>query len=206
MRLDKVVLRTLLTTLLAIIILVSALILLLCLAFPSTMMDITYKMGMNDASVKYAMRAYKQSGSVQYVAFATETAIGADDYADIERCGLQLIADEDFTLYCESRNVGLDLDTTKITYQQYVYGQVSVAQYRLDKKTEAQETAFKGVGSTFPQNNAVVGLMITAMTEMDGATVTEIKLKMQALLPNVTDTAQAQYLQEAIALCVNAGY
>ena len=76
----------------------------------------------------------------------------------------------------------------------------------MDKKSEAQDTAFTGVGNTFPQNNAVVGLMITAITHQDGATVTEIKIKMQALLPSVTDAAGAQYLQEAIALCVNAGY
>ena len=204
MRLDKVVWRTLLSTLLAIVILLSALSLLLCLVFPSTVMEITYKLGWDDVSVKYAMRAYNQTGSVKYVVFATETAIGTNDYADIERCGLLLIADEDFQTYSESRNV--NLDTTKITYQQYVYGKISLAQYRMDKKTEAQDTAFAGIGNTFPQNNAAVALMVTALTEKDGATVTEIKIKMQTLLPNVTDEAQAQYLQEAIALCVNNGY
>lgn len=198
---DKIVLRTLLSTLLAILILVSALACLLCLAFPSTMMEMTYQLGMDGESIKYAMRSYDRSGSVEYVAFATETAIGADMDNRVEECGLQLIADDEFAEYCIRRNE--NLDTTKITYEQYVYGQVSVAQYRLDKKPDALDTAFAGVGNTFPQNNAVVGLLITAITAEDGAMVADIKTRMQALQDSVTDTVQATYLADAIALCDN---
>ena len=198
---DKIVLRTILSTLLAILILIVSLVCLLCFAFPSTMMEMTYKLGMDGASIKYAMRSYGRFGSVEYVAFATETAIGADMDERVEECGLQFISDDNFAEYCARRNE--NLDTTKITYEQYVYGQVSVAQYRLDKKTDALDTAFDGVGYTFPQNNAVVGLLITAITAEDGATVADIKARMQDLQDNVTDTTQATYLAEAIALCDN---
>ena len=201
MRLDKIVWRTIASTLLAILILLAMLTCLLCCAFPSTMMEMTYELGMDGASVHFAMSAYGRSGSVEYVAFATETAIGADMDESVETCGLKLIADNEFDEYCDRRNE--KLDTTKITYRQYVFGQVSVAQYRMDKKAEAQDTAFLGVGNTFPQNNAVVGLLITAITQEDGATVAEIKTRMQALQSSVTESAQATYLAEAIALCDN---
>lgn len=199
MRVDKVVLRTFLSTLLAIVILLTALFSVLCLGFPSTMMELTYKLGMDGESIKYAMRAYERSGSVDYVAFATETAIVADKDAKIEACGLKLVADDEFTVYCDRRNQALD--TSQITYDQYVYAMISTAQYRQNKKTEAQTTAFEAVGNTFPQNNAVVGLLTTAIGANDLVTVSEIKTKLQTLQANVTDATDSAYLQQVLLLC-----
>ena len=199
MRVDKVIWRSILSTLLAIVILLTILSCLLCWVFPSTMMDLTYKLGMNGESVKYAMRAYNQTGSVAYVAFATETAIVADNDKNVEECGLKLIADDEFAVYCAKRNE--KLDTSNITYEQYVYGMVSTSQYRQGKKSQAQETAFVAVGNTFPKNNAVVGLLTTAIGVNDLVTVAEIKVQLQALQPNVTETADSAYLVEILQLC-----
>ena len=199
MRADKVILRTILSTLLAIVILLTILFSTLCLCFPSTMMELTYKLGMDGTSIKYAMRAYNRSGSVEYVAFATETAIASDNYKRIEECGLELIEDDEFVVYCTRRNQ--NIDTSKITYDQYVYAMVSTAQYRQGKKTEAQNTAFAGIGNTFPTNNAVVGLLAIAIGENDLLTVSEIKTKLQTLQLSVTDVADSAYLQQILQLC-----
>lgn len=199
MRVDKVIWRSILSTLLAIAILLTVLSCLLCWVFPSTMMEITYKLGMSGESVKYAMRAYSRSGSVEYVAFATETAIVADKDKSIEECGLKLIADDEFVVYCERRNE--KLDTSNITYDQYVYAMVSLAQYRQDKKSEAQTTAFNGIGTSFPKNNAVVGLLTTAIDAKDLVTIAEIKSGLQRLQPNVTDPVDIAYLLETLQKC-----
>lgn len=201
MRVDKVILRSFLSTLLAIAILLTILFSLLCTVFPSTMMEFTYKLGMDGESIKYAMRAYNRSGSVEYVAFATETAIASDNDKRMEECGLKLISDNEFAVYCERRNASLD--TTKITYDQYVYAMVSTAQYRQNKKTDAQTTAFTAVGNTFPQNNAVVGLLTTAIGANDLVMVSEIRGQLNVLQSRVTDEAQKAYLSEILSLCDN---
>ncbi len=195
MRIDKVIMRSVFSTLLAIVILIALLFCLLCWVFPSTMMEFTYKMGMDGESMKYAMRAYNGTGAVEYVAFATETAIGTDQDSRIEEYGLQLIADDEFLMYCEKRNQ--KLDTANVTYNQYVYAMVSLAQYRQAKTAEAIQTAFDALDEGFPKNNAVVGLLTTAIGKGDGDTVTSIKTRLQAL--TITGEADQAYLAEVLA-------
>jgi galactose-1-phosphate uridylyltransferase len=48
---------------------------LLCLAFPSTMMGLTYNLGMDKSSIYFAECAYSRSDDVYYIAYATEIAI-----------------------------------------------------------------------------------------------------------------------------------
>lgn len=196
MRVDKIIWRSILSTLLAIVVLLTILSCLLCWVFPSTMMELAYKLGMNGESVKYAMRAYNRSDSVEYVVFAMETAIVADKDKSIEECGLKLIADDEFVVYCEKRNE--KLDTNNITYDQYVYAMISLAQYRQGKTTQAQATAFAGIGNTFPKNNAVVGLLTMAIDAKDLVTVAEIKNGLQRLQSSITDPTDSAYLLETL--------
>ena len=48
MRTDRVILRSFLTTLLAIALLFGTMLLVLCFIFPASMMEITYDLGMNE--------------------------------------------------------------------------------------------------------------------------------------------------------------
>ena len=172
MRVDKVIVRAALSTLAAIIVLFGCMILALCFLYPSTMMNITYDLGMDKASVKYAMRAYDRTDDVYYVAFATEVAIGADLDEQIEDCGLAFTQNSDFTQYCLERDAKMNLGGD---YAQYVYGQVSLAQYRQGEKDEALATAFSALAeNTFPKNNAVQGLTLTVL--MEGDTTTKEKI------------------------------
>ena len=157
MRTDKVILRSFLTTLLAIALLFGTMLLILCLIFPASMMEITYDLGSYKSSVKYANRAYKRTDDVYYAAFATETAILLEDSALIEENGLRLIADDTFLQYCVVRNeeiaqnnaTATEEEKVSLTYEQYVYGQVTMAQYSQGKKTEAITTAFASLGGAW---------------------------------------------------------
>ncbi len=176
MRLDKVIVRAVLSTLSAILVLFGCMLLALCFLYPSTMMNITYDLGMDKASVKYATRAYNRSNEVYYIAFATETAIGADLDEKIEECGLVFVKDSDFAQYCAERDAKMGLGEG---YQQYIYGQVSLAQYRQGEKDEAVDTAFGALANnTFPKNNAVQGLALTVLMNGDKAVADTIKEKM----------------------------
>ncbi len=180
MRVDKVILRAALSTLAAILVLFAFMILSLTYIFPSTMMGITYDLGMDGASITCAKRAYERADEVYYIGFATEVAILVEDFEEIDECGSKLIKNENFTAYCEEKNGELGSGVNG-SYGQYVYGQVSIAQYRLAKKTTAVETAFEGVGNSFPKNNAVVALTLTAKAENDGETLNRIQAKMNEL-------------------------
>ena len=192
MSVDKVILRAVLNTLAAILVLCAFMVLSLTYIFPSTMMSITYDLGMDDASITCAKRAYTRADEVYYIAFATEVAILIEDSEEIADCGLSLIQNESFASYCEQKNAELGAMASG-SYEQYVYGQVSVAQYRLGKKTEAVMTAFEAVGSSFPKNNAVVALCLTAKAENDGETLNRILAKMNELESGLSATDKAYF-------------
>ena len=192
MSVDKVILRAALSTLAAILILFAFMILSLTYIFPSTMMGITYDLGMDGASITCAKRAYARADEVYYIGFATEVAILADDFEEIDECGSKLIKNERFAAYCEEKNGELGSEING-SYGQYVYGQVSIAKYRLGKTTAAVETAFEGVGSSFPKNNAVVALLFTVKAENDGETLNRIQAKMNEMADGLSGEAKAYF-------------
>lgn len=179
MRLDKVVLRAFLSTVAAIAALILFMIFALCTIYPATMMQITYDLGMDKLAIANAKQAYKRTGDVYYIAFATETAIGIDDLEQIDVCGSMLIVNGGFDGYCETRNTALALDESTGTYDQYVYGQVCVAKYNRGNKSEAVDKAFDWVGNDcFPKNNAIVAVLMTALIADDTATVDLVEEKL----------------------------
>lgn len=201
MRVDKVILRAALSTLAAILVLMSFMVFTLSFLYPSTMMEITYDLGMDASSVRCAKRAYSQSGNdVYFIAYATEVAIGADDYAKIEECGELLIADEQFEEYCAERNAALSTES----YDQYVLGQVCLAKYRLEKSTDAVAKAYEWLYGTFPPNNALAALGITALTEGDTLTASAVKEKMDEMNTASLSGTDLEYYGKIMSVLENA--
>ena len=205
MRVDKVIIRAAVSTLVAILVLFAVMVLALVFIFPSTMMQIAYNLGMDGTSVSCAKRAYAYTDETYYIAFATEVAIGSDDDEEIEACGLSFINDDKvaFEEYCAAYQQ--KLGNVNGEYEQYVYGQVSLAQYRQGKKAEAVETAFSGLSATFPQNNAAVILLLTAKNAGDNETLLLIDQKMQQLSSQLQTQAEREYLSRMLSLCQRDG-
>ena len=180
MRVDNVVLRAALSTVAAIVVLFGFMIFTLSYVYPSTMMNIAYDLGMENASITCAKRSYKRSGEVYYIAFATETAIVEEDYEQIAQCGALFVEDEEFLQYCKLRGEALGTSLNG-SYEQYVYGQVCVAEYKLGDKEKAIDDAFAYLGNTFPKNNAVDAVLVAAISERDEAAIENIKGKMASL-------------------------
>ena len=200
MRTDKVIFRTILTTLAAILVLFGGMLLLLCFVFPTTMMQITYGLGMNKASLRYAERAYERTDNVYYAAFATEVAVDIESNTDIEKYGLLLIGDDEFAEYCDIRNEGIASDIS-MTYQDYVYGQVTLALYNQNKKAEAIVTATSSVNGKFPKNNAMVILFLTAIKAEDTETVRAVDAVMGQMQETLEETsADYQYISDMRSL------
>ena len=203
MRVDKVIIRAVLSTLAAAVVLFAFVTLALCFIFPSTMMELTFRADMNDASVKYAKRAYKYTGEAYYLAYGLDVAVWDKDYERIDDCGSLLLQAEGFLGYCEKRNEQLSQQGISMTYEQYVCGQVCTAKYALGDKSEAVEVAFSALtGNIFPENNAVVALLSIAKRAEDDETVNSIKTKLDGLSPALSETDKP-YFEEIYANLIN---
>lgn len=196
---DRVIRKAVFSTLAAIGILIVFLITVLVTFFPGNMMEITYDLGMEKASIHFAERAYQSSDDIYYAAFATETAINEGRTSKIVSCGEKFIADEDFDEYCAKKNSGIlpEMLAENGGYEQYVYGQVCLAKYKQDDKEGAVTFAFGTLGNGFAKNNAVVALLVTAVTSNDGQVVTLIQDKLNKLQGCVGD--DEGYLQSALS-------
>lgn len=195
MQIDKVVLRSILSTLAAIAVLFVGLMLTLILVFPSTMMGFTYDMGMDGASVYFAKSAYKRSGEVYYIAFATETAIGAKDVEAIEECAVELVENEDFGEYCQLQDEKLKANDG--TYKNYIYSNLCLVVYDSKGGEVAARIAVEGAGNSFAKGNPISTVLVYAMTKSDRTTVETLYTAMQSITP--TDEAQKANLNEMSA-------
>ena len=199
MRLDKVIIRAILSTLAAIGVLLLVMILSCVFFFPSTLMHISYDMGMERSAVRYAERAYKLDGGVEHMAFAFEIVVDDKDYKKVEKFGKKMIADDEFEEFCESEDVkNADNGYLVGTYAQYVYGNTYAAQYRNGEKEKALENAY-AVSRDFAPGNAVARILIAALQKEDYATATAIYDVLlewkQSDIPSTNG-----YLQEMITL------
>lgn len=185
MSVEKIILRSFLSTLLAIVTLLVFMAGMLVAVYPETMMNISYDMGMEKASIWFAERAYKRHDKIDTIAFATTIAIEENMYAKVIVCGEKLIADEEFAQYCEQKDLANEekygedtIDGIKIVdilgeYDQYVYAQISVAQYKTGDKDGAVEKAV-ALTEGFPRNNAIACLLMEAGSNKDDVYVDKL--------------------------------
>lgn len=179
MKLDKVIVRTIVSTLCAIVVLCVSSVLFASFVFPSTMMSISYKLGNDSGAMKYAYTSYTRTSEVVYIAYATEVAFGVDSDEDIVRYGEQFVSDGDFTEYCAQ--VDTNSGATEGAYRQYVYGRLVVSEYSLGEKEKAFSYALEAIGGGFAKNNALVALLFEAMVTNDSETIERVVLKMRDL-------------------------
>ena len=188
MRIDKIILRAILSTLAAIGVLLVFMIASLCALFPSTMMKISYDLGMESASIHFAERAYNGSGDVYFIAYATEVAIEQEKTDKTLSCGELFIADEEFDTFCALKGE---------SYQRFIYGQVCVSQYKSGEKEEAVTNAYTFLEGKFPKGNPLSAVLIAATEAQDGETVAKIVEKLKALEATVGEE-DADYLRQAL--------
>lgn len=202
MRVDRVIVKAALTTVGSILLLCAVMLGALCLGFPSTMMNLTYDLGLDGQSVKFANRAYRYSkGEIYYIAYATEVAIGADDYENVVSCGKTFIADEQFAQYAAERNAALPQEAVG-SYEQYIYGKICVAEYVLGNKDDAVSDAAGFVGQAFPENNALVAVLMEAVKADDTATATAVLGKLQTIAADTSGLTDGE--KQSLAALITA--
>lgn len=186
MGVDKIVIRAILSTLAAIFLLFAFMLTALIFIYPSTMMEITYDLGMDSASISFAETAYDRSDDVYYIAHATQTAIEIDDHESINACGERFITDDEFAGYCAKQVLP---EGVEMSYEQFIYGQVCTSKYLLGQKTEAVNRAIGLVGDCFPKNNAIVAVLIQSLSTGDTAS-TDLLLDRMKEISVVSDLSE----------------
>ena len=196
MRVDKVILKAFISTLSAIVLLFAFMFSVLALAFPSTMMQLSYDFGRDKTSIRYAQRAYDWFDDTYYMAYAMEVAIGSDNQEMIEKCGEIVVEDEEyFTQYCADKQATMS-DEVMMNYEDYLYGKIAVAKYEQGKKEEAVNYAFDTLKGGFPYDNAVMAVLYAALD--DQATFDMIKGKMETQLANLAEGEEKAYCDKML--------
>ncbi len=176
---NKIILKAVLSTLAAIAILCTALALLLVYLYPATVMQLSYDLGMDEASIQHANTAYERSGEkeIYYIAFATEVAIGLNDSESIETYADKLIQNSNFKAYCAEKD-----KTSNVAgeYAQYYYGKLYLAKYNNGRIQEAIDGAFDTLEGGFPANNAVGVVLLAAINHSDVNSIQQISEKLSA--------------------------
>lgn len=203
MRVNKVILRAVLSTLAAILIMSCTIVVALSFLFPSTMMRITYDLGMDKASIRNAKRAYALYGDdkdIYFIAYATEVAIGLDDAEKIAACGTKLLTDNEFAAYCARLDEQTQSDGG---YAQYVCGKVCLAKYELGEKQQAVDTASAWVQNSFPKNNALAAVGLRAKMKGDKETVDAVVGKMNEISKGELADEDSEYLGKILFALTN---
>ena len=201
MKLDRVIVRTIVNTLCAIAILCTLLVLSASLVFPSTMMGISYKLGNDSGAMKYAYTAYSRTGEVAYIAYATDVAFGADDDEDIALYGEAFVNDEDFLQYCSETDALYDQPAG--SYCKYVYGRVVVSLYKLGEKQKSFEYAVQAVENGFEENNALVALFVESLVSGDFETADKVETEFLKVLPTLSEDIK-DYVESLLAVYESA--
>lgn len=206
MSVEKIIIRSFLSTLAAIVMLLVFMVGMLVAVYPETMMNVSYDLGMEKASVWFAERAYKRHDKIETIAFATAVALEENMYDKILSCGDKMINDNEFADYCQRKDEENEKKyegQTEIleilgSYDQYVYAQVSVAQYKTGDKDGAVTRAVNAVelASDFPKNNAIVCLLIEADSDGDETLVQTLLLEMETLYSDGWKDADKAYYNE----------
>lgn len=138
------------------------------LFFPSVMVSLTDKLGMEGACASYSVAQYEKSGDIEDLALAVERSYYAEHFKDAADLGDKLIQSKDFLNFCNAKDVqtGASQELTLGSSAQYYNGLTAAAQYYV-KSDRALDTAFGAIGKEFSENNAVVFLTSVAMREED---------------------------------------
>lgn len=161
-RIDKIIVRAAISTFAAAVMLIAILFGVLALAFPQTMMDLTYSLGMDKACVNYAITSYARFDAVEYIAKGADTALAAQMYDKADKCLEYLVSDEDFDKFCEQKNQTVVDGLSDVDYRGYYLRQLCVAKYRAGKGKDAVDRACGLLNGSFAAGNPLVAVLAEA--------------------------------------------
>ena len=161
-RVDRIIVKSVISTVAAALTLLVILFGVLVLAFPHTMMDLTYSLGMDKACVNYSVKSYERFDVIEYIAKGADTALAAKLYDKADQCLESLVADEDFEEFCSQKNQAVVDGLSEVDYRGYYLRQLCVAKYRAGKGIAAVDRACGLLNGSFVSGNPLVAVLAEA--------------------------------------------
>lgn len=150
---NKIILKTALITISALIIASLAVFGLWLVCSPQTMATSCEKTGNYALAVTCADLRYRYTNDVYDLVRCVDNAILSGNDKSISEHGEKLLSDEKLDEVCANRDKAIPENTAGIPfgYKSYICGHISVAEYRLGDIQKAVQTAEKGGEKSFPK-------------------------------------------------------
>ena len=136
------------------------------LFFPSAVSDAAYNMGMDNISVTFAERAYKNGGDEKSLKTLVDRAAQAENYTAVVTYA-QIFVDSDYfaqAVESEDSNIG----QTSGSYYGYITGHLAVAYYNMGDKDAALQTIAEHSGEgKYVRYNAAEYLILEVISKND---------------------------------------
>lgn len=169
--LGKVIFKTALKALAAVLAALIIAFAVMSLAFPRTMAGIFESLGDYAFATGYASLSYTYTGDPEDLARCVDDSMLAYNDGNIISYGESLIQHEKFGEICAARDEAIE----DFDYRQVVYGNVAAAKYRTGDKNGAIQTAQSALeDGTFPAGNAFGTLALAVIKADDGETAQKI--------------------------------
>lgn len=197
--LEKIVVKTAVKTVLAILIILVVVFAVFNFAFPQHMATFSESIGNYALAVKYSSLRYSYTGDSMDLArcFDDSVSFGNDDYIIVY--GEELVAKEDFPSVCSRKekefyelNDKYFGDDVAYDYNQRVKGKLAVAYYHKGEGEKAVDFALAANGTkSFASGNAIATLYLEIKAEGDRQAAALMLSALNGVSPVNADEAQA---------------
>ena len=193
----NIVLKSALFTLAAAIVAAVIAVIILFFGFPKTTAGIFENAGNYKFASRFAAMQYSRSHDIDDLGRTVMDSIFAEDDEYLVKYGSELVEKSNFDAYCQKQDDRYskgDKSEYRLSFKQYVCGQVACAVYRsedIDKALAIVDKALEGVDG-FPTGNALVPLVVEVSRKGDG----EVAVKLRDRLKNITPKdSEKEYYQ-----------
>ena len=179
---NKVIFKTAMKTLFAVVIALIVAAAILCFGFPQKVADICEKTGNYSVATVFASLRYTYTGDTGELARCGEDSILSGDIPNTLRyCG-KLVGTEDFGELCADKDGG----SASGFYRQYIYGNYSSATYRSGNGQDAVKLAGEAMSGVagFPVPNAYGTLAVIVGEAKDAETAPLLLEKIAEIVPS----------------------
>ena len=199
----KLIVKTAVITLACIIALALLLFGVFSLFFPSVMVSVTDKLGMESACASYSVSQYKKSGTMEDLSAAVKRSYAAGHYEDAAVYGKIMIEASGFTAFCEASDAQMSEAEEQFmgNSADYYMGITVASQYYIGSD-ESIDTAFAALGIVLQGTNPVVFLVNAAKGREDKEFCKRVLERLESLRVRAEDEADlADYVQALEAYC-----
>lgn len=190
----KLIFKTIILTLAVVVILAMSVFGIMSLLAPTTMMDLTFRLGLTQISGDYAYQEYERSHDIYYLARSFIISADAGHNRTAEKRFDLLLERQDFSEFCEEQDKATEKELEKLpagippavreyTYRGYVFGLGAFVKYRLAGSDEARESAIElaieETAQAFPSGNSTVVLAVKAAEAKDTGLCTALIARME---------------------------